>query len=144
MNILKISALFYFCSFINIQANALSHSAFNKASSFIGMHEKTHRNQIKSLIKVDPVRTPWCAAFVNGVLNRLGVSGSGSNKAISFAKYKSATKSPKKGDIVVFRSHVGFFQGFSGNRVAVLGGNQSNRIKVSYFNKNRVVSYRTI
>lgn len=127
---------------------------FNRAFSYVGLHERSNRTQIKKVTKVDPVRTPWCAAFVNGVLSQMGIRGTGSNMAISFAKYKSATSNPQKGDIVVLKTgrsrrgrsgnHVGFFQGFSGNRVAVLGGNQSNRVKVSYFSKKSVISYRRV
>jgi hypothetical protein len=74
--------------------------------------------------------------------------------AISFTKYRTATKTPRKGDIVVLRTgrarrgrsgnHVGIFQGFVGNKVAVLGGNQSNRVKVSYFPVRSVITYRRV
>jgi uncharacterized protein (TIGR02594 family) len=125
---------------------------FNRAFSYVGLHERSNRAQIKNVTKVDPARTPWCAAFVNGILSQVGIRGTNSNMAISFAKYKSATSSPQKGDIVVLRTgrgrrggnHVGFFQGFSGNRVAVLGGNQSNKVKVSYFSKSSVITYRRV
>ena len=127
---------------------------FNRAFSYVGLHERSNRAQIKRVTKVDPARTPWCAAFVNGILAQLGQRGTGSNMAISFAKYKTATKNPQKGDIVVIRTgrsrrgrssnHVGFFEGFKGNKVAVLGGNQSNRVKISYFSKSSVISYRKV
>ena len=126
---------------------------FNRAFSYVGLHERSNRAQIKTVTKVDPVRTPWCAAFVNGILAQLGQRGTGSNMAISFAKYKTATKNPQKGDIVVIRTgrsrrgsgnHVGIFEKFVGNRVAVLGGNQSNRVKISYFSKSSVISYRKV
>lgn len=117
---------------------------FNRAFSYINLHEKANNSQIRKVTKVNPARIPWCAAFVNGILNELGIRGTGSNAAISFNKYKTPTKNPTKGDIVVFRHHVGFFQGFSGNRVAVLGGNQSNKVKVSYFSKSSVLSYRKV
>lgn len=126
---------------------------FNRAFSYVGLHEKTNRAQIKSVTKVDPVRTPWCAAFVNGILAQMGQSGTGSNLAISFAKYKTATKTPQKGDIVVIRTgrsrrgsgnHVGIFEKFVGNKVAVLGGNQSNKVKISYFSKSSVITYRRV
>ena len=127
---------------------------FNRAFSYIGLHERSHRHKIKQITKIDPARTPWCAAFVNGVLAQLGIPGTGSNMAISFAKYRTATKSPRRGDIVVLRTgrarrgrsgnHVGIFKGFVGNRVAVLGGNQSNRVKVSYFPISSVITYRRV
>jgi len=117
---------------------------FDRAFSYLNLHERSNRTQIQKVTKVDPVRTPWCAAFVNGILKEIGLSGTNSNMAISFNKYKTPTKTPKKGDIVVFAHHVGFFQKFSGNKVAVLGGNQSNKVKVSYFSKSSVLSYRKV
>jgi uncharacterized protein (TIGR02594 family) len=123
-------------------------SVITKAESYVGMHERKNRGSIKEVTKIDPARVPWCAAFVNGILKQLGLSGTNSNMARSFSKYNSPTKNPQKGDIVVFNHHVGFFKGFvkKGNRtmVAVLGGNQSNRVKVSYFPVSSVISYRKV
>lgn len=120
----------------------------SEAMRFFGLHERRHTSTLAAVLKVNPRRTPWCAAFVNAVLHRQGQRGSGSNKAISFARYGNRVHTPTKGDIVVFRSHVGFFQGYvnRGGRtyVAVLGGNQSNRVQVSYFAKSRVVAYRRV
>lgn len=132
-------------SLIILTTNANASGVYYKAASYQGLHERQHKAQIQRITKVNPARVPWCAAFVNGILRAAGHSGTGSNKAISFAKYKRPTKAPKKGDIVVFRSHVGFFQSFTGNgRVAVLGGNQSNRVKVSHFSTRSVISYRSV
>ena len=123
-------------------------SVITKAESYVGMHERKNRGAIKEITKIDPARIPWCAAFVNGILKQLGLSGTNSNMARSFSKYNSPTKTPQKGDIVVFNHHVGFFEGFvkKGNKtmVAVLGGNQSNRVKVSYYPTNKVISYRKV
>lgn len=119
-----------------------------EAMRFFGLHERQHTRTLSAVLKVNPIRTPWCAAFVNAVLHRQGQRGSGSNRAISFARYGNRVHAPTKGDIVVFRSHVGFFQGYvnRGGRtyVAVLGGNQNNRVQVSYFAKSRVVAYRRV
>lgn len=117
-----------------------------EAARYVGLHERRNRAAVKSITKIDPVRLAWCAAFVNGILAKRGYRGTGSNFAISFARYGIQTREPQKGDIVVFRSHVGFFEGYTtrGNKrfVAVLGGNQSNQVKVSYFPASRVLSYR--
>lgn len=118
---------------------------FSRAFEYIGLHERQHKAKVQSITKVNPSRVPWCAAFVNGILSQTGRQGTGSNAAASFAKYKSPTKTPKKGDIVVMRGHVGFFQSFVGKgRVAVLGGNQSNRVKISAFSTRKVLSYRSV
>lgn len=126
----------------------------SKAQNYVGLHERSNRGTIKGITRVDPVRTPWCAAFVNGVLRASGKSGTGSNSAKSFTKYKTGTTNPSRGDIVVLRrkggsgAHVGIFKGFvnrNGRRmVAVVGGNQSNKVSVSYYSIGSVISYRRV
>jgi uncharacterized protein (TIGR02594 family) len=99
------------------------------------------------MFNIDPARIPWCAAFVNTVLEKAGLRGSGSLHAMSFANYGKRTNEPKQGDIVVMRSHVGFFDGYeyvNGTKyVVVLGGNQNNMVTKTYYLASRVVSYRT-
>ena len=46
------------------------------AYQFHGMDETTNRDEIKDFTGVDPVRTEWCAAFVNAVLNESDIKGS--------------------------------------------------------------------
>jgi uncharacterized protein (TIGR02594 family) len=155
MTVNKTALAAFFLLFSVVPSSAQTqNNIFNHASSYVGLHERSNRTQIKTVTKVDPVRTPWCAAFVNGILAQVGMKGTGSNLAISFTKYKTATSNPVKGDIVVIRTgrsrrgragnHVGIFEKFVGNRVAVLGGNQSNKVKVSYFSKSSVISYRKV
>lgn len=138
-----------FCSNAMASENVLS-----QAINYIGLHEKSNRATLKNVTKVDPARTPWCAAFVNGVLRATGFSGTGSNTARSFTKYKQATSNPQKGDIVVIRrkggsgAHVGIFKGFINRNgktmVAVVGGNQSNKVSVAYYSTSKVISYRRV
>lgn len=40
--------------------------------------------------------------------------------------------------------HVGLFAGFDGNKVLVLGGNQSNEVSIAYYPKSRVLGYRRL
>jgi uncharacterized protein (TIGR02594 family) len=121
---------------------------YSEATRFLGLHERTNINALQSLIRINPARIPWCAAFVNAILGNKGYKGSGSNQARSFLKYGVATSEPRKGDIVVLGRHVGFFEGYiyrNGRKfVAVLGGNQSNRVQISYYSSNRVLSYRKV
>jgi uncharacterized protein (TIGR02594 family) len=116
------------------------------AARFVGLHERANRDMLQSIIKIDPARIAWCGAFVNAMLGKTGYARSDSNQARSFLKYGVATKEPVKGDIVVLGRHVGIFQEHiyrNGRKfVAVLGGNQSNRVQVSYFPANSVLSYR--
>ena len=118
------------------------------ASRFVGLHERTNRNTLRNVVKIDPARTPWCAAFVNAMLHRVGVQGTNSNQARSFLRYGVATRTPRKGDIVVLGRHVGFYEGHVTRNgrtyVAVLGGNQGNIVRTSYFPASKVLSYRRV
>lgn len=118
------------------------------ASRFVGLHERSDRGALKQIVNVDPARTPWCAAFVNAMLNRLGIEGTGSNHARSFLRYGVATNTPRKGDIVVLGRHVGFYEGHVTRNgrtyVAVLGGNQGNSVRTSYYLASRVIAYRRV
>lgn len=128
------------------------------ASRFIGMNERNDAGAISSFIRrsagisVDPRVTPWCAAFVNGVLGASGVEGTGKLNARSFLNFGTATDRPNKGDVVVlsrgdpngWEGHVGFFQGYDRyGRVQVLAGNQSNGVNVQSFDPGRVLGFRT-
>lgn len=118
------------------------------ASRFVGLHERVNRNTLKAVVRVDPAITAWCAAFVNAMLHTSGIQGTGSNQARSFLRYGVATNTPRKGDIVVVGRHVGFYEGHVTRNgrtyVAVLGGNQKNRVQTSYFLASRVSSYRRV
>lgn len=115
------------------------------AKQYDGLHERKNRKALKKVTGVDPIRTPWCAAFLNKLLEQEGIKGTNSNRAISFLKWGKRTYKPKMGDIVVMRRHVGIFIGYSkdGQSVLVLGGNQENSVRVSAYPKRKVVSYRT-
>lgn len=128
------------------------------AAKFVGMNERTDAGAISDFIRrsaglnVNPRVTPWCAAFVNGVLGASGVEGTGKLNARSFLNFGMPTDRPNKGDVVVlsrgdpngWEGHVGFFQGFdSRGRVQVLAGNQSNGVNVQSFDPGRILGYRT-
>lgn len=102
---------------------------------------------------IDPVKTPWCAAFVDAVLYETGYERLNSLWARDFLKYgEEVTSFPKRGDIVVlkrkiFNGHVGFFVRFgkdkNGNRlIGVLGGNTDGSVKVGYYTMDYVLGIR--
>jgi uncharacterized protein (TIGR02594 family) len=147
------------------RAQAASVSSWNrtnhmrKANSMVGMHARSHRNDLKRIFAtslnkpVDPVRTPWCAAWANAVLQSSGIQGTNSLLARSFLGWGSATRSPKEGDVVVMTrgrsrmsGHVGFFverQTINGRSyVKVLGGNQGKQVSVAWYPESRVLGYR--
>jgi uncharacterized protein (TIGR02594 family) len=78
---------------------------------------------------------PWCAAFLNWCLAAAELPSTQSASSSSFRKYGVEVQEPRPGDVVVFkhadpdkaaagRGHVGFFDGFDGDKIRVLGGNQ--------------------
>jgi len=131
--------------------------AFNDvASKMLGLSERADGGVISDFIKrsagisIDPKVTPWCAAFVNGVLGASGVGGNGSLSARSFMNFGKPVDTPRMGDIVVLsrgsdpsKGHVGFFQGFDANgNIVVLGGNQGNKVSVATYGRDRLVGFR--
>ena len=140
--------------YVNAQAPKIENrliSKFNRgvytnAAKYVGLSERGHTRTLQNLTGVNPRHTPWCAAFLNSVLKKSGHKTTGSHAAASFRNYGKAVKQPAVGDIVVLNRHVGIFAGYvnrNGKRyVAVLGGNQSNRVQISYYPAKRVVAYR--
>lgn len=132
-----------------------------QANSMVGMHARSHRGDLQRIFAstlnkpVDPVRTPWCAAWANAVLQKSGIQGTGSLLARSFLNWGSATSTPKEGDVVVMSrgrsrvsGHVGFFverQVVNGRRyVKVLGGNQGKQVAEGWYPESRVLGYRRV
>lgn len=131
-----------------------------EAKQWEGKTAKKDRKELKDLFAggnmppVDPMRTPWCAAFANAILSRSGYETTNSLMARSFLAWGVKTKDPKEGDIVVLKrgrdgvsGHVGFFQGYEivdgVTYVKVLGGNTDKAVQVGYYPVNRVLGYRT-
>mgnify|MGYP000128898840 CR=1 FL=1 len=128
------------------------------AFQFLNYNEQTHRQELKAFTGVDPVRTEWCAAFVNAVLNESGVPGSESVSnypltARSFLRWGHSVDTPQPGDLVVFprgnaswQGHVGFY---FGSRIIggveyyrILGGNQNNEVSIELYPASRALDIR--
>ena len=131
-----------------------------EAKQWEGKSAKKDRKELKNLFvdgnipPVDPMRTPWCAAFANAILSRNGFETTKSLMARSFLNWGFKTKDPKEGDIVVLKrgrdgvsGHVGFFQGYETidgtTYVKVLGGNTDHAVQVGYYPINKVLGFRT-
>ena len=92
---------------------------------------------------------PWCAAFVNWCLNKAEIFGTALPNAKSYLEWGYNITQPVVGAITVFdrgkhswQGHVGFFLDQSDNYVYIIGGNQSNRVSIRPYNKNKLVGYR--
>lgn len=97
--------------------------------------------------KTDEV--PWCASFMVWVFKKAGYTLSGLNAgARSFARSSSLTKlaKPLYGSVIVFKynnatnwsGHVGIVVDEVNGKYKVLGGNQSDSVKYSFFGKSKV------
>jgi len=51
-----------------------------KAIQYVGLTERQDRQELKELTGVDPVRTEWCAAFVNAVLEESDIKSNNDHK----------------------------------------------------------------
>jgi uncharacterized protein (TIGR02594 family) len=91
--------------------------------------------------------TPWCAAFVGAMLERVSIRSSRFESAKSYLEWGQVIPEPCEGCVVVFTreggGHVGFVIGKDARgNLLVLGGNQSNAVNVRAFPLSRVTGYR--
>lgn len=96
----------------------------------------------------------WCSTFVNWVAWKAGLQFSGKANARSWLNVGTKVASPEPGDIVVFwrespqswKGHVGIFTGisFDKKRVYCIGGNQGNRVSVSGYRLDTVLSFQRL
>lgn len=95
--------------------------------------------------------TAWCAAFVGGVLEEVGIQSSRSAAARSYETYGVAVPTPTYGAITVFwrgsksgwQGHVAFLVGVTAaGDLLCLGGNQSDAVTVAKFSRDRLLGFR--
>ena len=145
-------------------------TAFDIAQVFVGTKEvggAMDNPQILAMLKLDnnwpqDDEVPWCSAFVNYICKLLRLPRSKSLLARSWLEVGKEIGLPnaKPGfDIVILKrgsgeqpgpedttapGHVGFYAGQAGNFVQVLGGNQSDSVKVSHYPISRILSVRRL
>ncbi len=103
---------------------------------------------------------PWCSSFANYCIRQcgLGLRGTHSARARSWLRWGQSLTIPAYGSIVVFSrglgpqpgpevleaaGHVGFFVGQPNHKqIEVLGGNQSNAVRLSVYGTERLLGYR--
>jgi len=91
--------------------------------------------------------TAWCSAFVNWCVEKSGYAGTDSSWARSWLNWGTDIAKPRHGCVVVFKrevdhGHVGFYLGETATAIRLLGGNQSNEVKVSTYKKSDLLGYR--
>jgi uncharacterized protein (TIGR02594 family) len=100
-------------------------------------------------LKATDDETPWCSSFVNWCMLKAGQKRTKSAMARSWLSWGTALEEPRTGSIVVFSrppkptsGHVAFFEEIRGDRILVLGGNQSNQVNISSYPSERLLGYR--
>lgn len=92
--------------------------------------------------------TPWCGSFLAFVMMTAKIPYNKKNAALarSWLEWGEKLDQPIPGCIVVFRrgsgGHVGFLVAEDVDRLQILGGNQSNAVKISAYKKADVLGYR--
>lgn len=92
---------------------------------------------------------PWCAAFVGWCILQAGFIPTGRANARSYLDW-GLPSAPLLGAVTVLwrsnpssaQGHVGFLLDVSDSSVYLLGGNQSDRVSVTAYPKDRVLGYR--
>jgi uncharacterized protein (TIGR02594 family) len=129
------------------------------AQPYIGLDERIHRSELKELLDVDPVRTEWCAAFVNAILELDSIPNNNTHEypllARSFLEWGEPVDPAEiqPGDVVVFprgnqgwQGHVGFYvetQLHNGKEYwIILGGNQSKSVRYDFYSPKRALGIR--
>ncbi|ATG18045.1 TIGR02594 family protein [Providencia alcalifaciens] len=102
-------------------------------------------SKLSGLVGTDD-KVPWCAGFVNAMLERAGIRSTRSDFSRSYLNYGVKLSEPKYGCIVTFSrtggGHVGFVVGKTeSGSLLVLGGNQSDAVNIKAFETSRVTGY---
>lgn len=126
---------------IETVATAFAAPWMDIAKSQLGVNEKDHDSRVREYHRVGSGlnaggKTPWCASFVGWVLAKAGVNGTGSAAAASYNSSKYGTPLSISSNIpygavlhIKFKTgnHVAFCLKDLGDRVQVIGGNQSSK-----------------
>lgn len=99
-------------------------------------------------LRADKDETAWCSSFVNWCLKQAGIKGTDSAAAISWLKWGKVTNAQTGAITVIYNSkaanssltvsgnHVGFLVQETATHFFILGGNQSDQVKISSYPKS--------
>jgi len=145
-------------------------SAFDIAQRFVGIKEvggSVDNPQIMAMLKLDmdwpeADEVPWCSAFANYVCWLLRLPRSKSLRARSWLTVgrgiqlddaiagfdvvvlKRGSGNQPGPEVIKAPGHVGFYAGRFGEFIEVLGGNQSDTVKVSRYKKSKLLGVRRL
>ena len=144
-------------------------TAFDIAQRFVGIKEvggSVDNPQIMAMLNLDMSwpqndEVPWCSAFANYVCWLLRLPRSKDLRARSWLTVGKGIHldQAEPGDIVILKrgkgdqpgpevidapGHVGFYAGRFGDYIEVLGGNQSDTVKVSRYPVSNLLGVREL
>lgn len=124
------------------------------AKKELGVNEKNNPNriiqyQLAAGLEANSPILPWCASFLNFILDQAGFVGTGSPAARSFLEWGREIKEPIVGCIVVLKrgdnpkyGHVTQFNNLAGNLINCYGGNQHKSVCFANYLAKNLLSYR--
>ena len=140
------------------------------AARFIGTRERpgsAHNPAIVAMLQLDASwvqddETPWCSAFVNYIAWLLRLPRSNSLAARSWLRVgvgvppalaepgfhvvvlKRGTGAQPGPEVLQAPGHVGFFLGYEGEKVILIGGNQGNSVSRGAYSRGNILGIREI
>jgi len=143
--------------------------AFDLAQRFTGIKEiggSVDNPQIMAMLKLDNAwpsndEVPWCSGFANYICWLARLPRSKDLRARSWLNIGVGISidDAEAGDIIVIKrgkgeqpgpevtdapGHVGFYAGRSGDLIEILGGNQSDTVKISRYPASRLLGVRRL
>lgn len=113
-----------------------------------GSNPRIIKYHASTTLKAKSDETPWCSSFVNWVIKEAGMQGTNSAAAASWLAWGEKS-SAKMGAITIIRNanaanssltssgnHVGFLVQETATHYELLGGNQSNRVRTTFYPKS--------
>jgi len=129
-----------------------------KALSFLGVEEVAGKENNQAIVDMFKAlgfehfddEVPWCAAYVGSVLKYSKLDYLKSLRARDYANYGTPTNKPIVGTVVTLwresylgtKGHCGFYLRHDKEYVWILGGNQSNQVKVSKYPITQLLAFR--
>jgi len=90
----------------------------------------------------------WCSSFMNWCMIQARLPHTESPRARSWLDWGEGTKEPVQGDLCILTreggGHVGFLVTGGKGDLALLGGNQSDKVSIETYPESRVLGFRTM